>query len=165
MAQARTDHAALPPGTPAPEFSLRSTPDQTVSLSEFRGQPVILAFYPADWSPVCGDQMALYNEIIPEFRRYNAELLGISVDGVWCHTAFRGDRKLRFPLLSDFEPKGGTAKAYGVYRDGEGTTERALFVIDADGIIRWSYVSPVGVNPGADGILRALEALNEPAAT
>ncbi|MFL5663995.1 MAG: redoxin domain-containing protein, partial [Ktedonobacteraceae bacterium] len=79
--------SALTPGTPAPDFTLHSTPDQSVSLSEFRGQPVILAFYPADWSPVCGDQMALYNEILPEFRRFNAELIGISVDGVWCHAA------------------------------------------------------------------------------
>jgi peroxiredoxin len=150
---------ALAPGTRAPDFTLHSTPDQTVSLEDFRGQPVILAFYPADWSPVCGDQMALYNEILPEFTRFNAELIGISVDGIWCHLAFSHDRKLRFPLLTDFEPKGGVARKYGVYRDQEGTSERALFVIDADGIIRWSFVSPIGVNPGADGILRALEAL------
>ena len=154
-----TSKSPLQPGTAAPDFSLPSTPDQRVSLSEFRGQPVVLAFYPADWSPVCGDQMALYNEILSEFRRFNAELIGISVDGIWCHLAFAGDRKLHFPLLADFEPKGNVARQYGVYRDHEGTTERALFVIDAEGIIRWSYVSPVGVNPGADGILRALEQL------
>jgi peroxiredoxin len=151
--------SALRAGTPAPDFSLRSTPDQSVSLSDFRGQPVILAFYPADWSPVCGDQMALYNEILDEFRRYNAELIGISVDGIWCHLAFAENRRLHFPLLADFEPKGNVARQFGVYRSHDGTSERALFVIDADGVIRWSYVSPVGVNPGADGILRALEAL------
>jgi peroxiredoxin len=150
---------ALPAGRPAPDFTLHTTPDQTVSLSEFRGQPVILAFYPADWSPVCGDQMALYNEVLPEFQRLGAELLGISVDGVWCHIAFAHDRKLRFPLLADFEPKGAAARRYGVYRFQDGTTERALFVIDAGGIIRWSHVSPVGINPGADGILAALEGL------
>src|SRR3954470_3908937 len=138
----------LPAGTQAPDFSLHSTPDQSVSLSEFAGRPVILAFYPADWSPVCGDQMALYNEILDEFSRHDAELLGISVDGIWCHLAFAHDRKLRFPLLSDFEPKGAVAKQYGVYRDHEGTTERALFVIDRAGTIKWSYCSPVGVNPG-----------------
>jgi len=147
------------PGIPAPDFTLHSTPDQTVSLRDFRGRPVILAFYPADWSPVCGDQMALYNEILSEFQRYDAELLGISVDGVWSHLAFTEQRKLHFPLLADFEPKGAVARRYGVYRDGEGTTERALFVIDGDGIVRWSFVSPIGVNPGADGILRALEGL------
>ena len=130
-----------------------------VKLSEFRGQPVVLAFYPADWSPVCGDQMALYNEMLSEFQSFGAELLGISVDGVWCHGAFSRDRKLHFPLLADFEPKGGVARLYGVYRQGDGTCERALFVIDADGVIRWSYVSPVGVNPGTDGILSALEEL------
>jgi len=150
---------ALQPGSRAPEFTLKTTPDQSVSLSDFRGQPVILAFYPADWSLVCSDQMALYNEILPEFRRHQAELLGISVDGAWCHAAFATDRRLHFPLLADFEPKGAVARAYGVYRDSDGFTERALFVIDADGVIRWSYVSPVGVNPGADGILAALEAL------
>ena len=149
----------LPAGTRAPDFTLHSTPDQLVSLSDFRGQAVILAFYPADWSPVCGDQMALYNEILPEFRRHHAVPLGISVDGVWCHAAFAQARKLHFPLLADFEPKGGVARTYGVYRLSEGTTERALFVIDREGIIRWSYVSPIGVNPGADGILEALEAM------
>jgi len=150
---------ALPAGTPAPDFSLNSTPDQTVKLSEFRGQPVVLAFYPADWSPVCGDQMALYNEMLAEFQNLGAELLGISVDGVWCHVAFSRDRKLHFPLLADFEPKGAVARLYGVYRQAEGTCERALFVIDADGVIHWNYVSPVGVNPGAEGILSALEEL------
>jgi peroxiredoxin len=149
----------LPPGIPAPDFTLHSTPDQTVSLHEFRGRPVILAFYPADWSPVCGDQMSLYNEVLSEFQRYDAELLGISVDGAWCHAAFAGARKLHFPLLSDFEPKGAVARSYGAFRDHDGFCERALFVIDGDGIIRWSYVSPVGVNPGADGILRALDAM------
>jgi peroxiredoxin len=158
-------HSALTPGTAAPDFSLNSTPDQTVSLSDFRGQPVILAFYPADWSPVCGDQMALYNELSSEFKRFNAEMIGISVDGIWCHLAFAADRHLHFPLLADFEPKGKVARQYGVYREHEGTTERALFVIDPAGVIHWSYVSPVGVNPGADGILRALESLGQGAAT
>jgi peroxiredoxin len=153
--------APLAPGTKAPEFELPSTPDQAVSLAEFRGQPVILAFYPADWSPVCSDQMALYQELLPEFQKFNAELLGISVDGVWCHLAFAKDRNLHFPLLADFEPKGEAARSYQVYRTEEGTSERALYVIDAGGIVRWSYVSPVGVNPGADGILRALERLGK----
>jgi peroxiredoxin len=152
---------ALPAGTAAPDFSLHSTPDQTVKLSEFHGRPVVLAFYPADWSPVCGDQMALYNELLPEFKTFDAELLGISVDGGWCHSAFSQNRKLHFPLLADFEPKGAVAKLYGVYRESDGTSERALFVIDAHGVIRWSYVSPVGVNPGAEGILSALEELQQ----
>ena len=149
----------LSPGTQAPDFTLHVTPDQTLSLSELRGRPVILAFYPADWSPVCGDQMALYNEMLPEFQKYGAELVGISVDGVWCHDAFAKDRHLHFPLVADFEPKGEVAREYGVYRQSEGVTERALFVIDRNGIITWSYRSPVAVNPGADGILEALEEL------
>ena len=154
----------LAPGALAPDFSLHTTPDQIVSLRDFRGRPVILAFYPADWSPVCGDQMALYNELLGEFHQFDAELLGVSVDGSWCHIAFAHDRKLRFPLLADFEPKGQVARMYGAYREDDGTSERALFVIDGDGVIRWSYCSPVGVNPGADGILRALEALKPEAA-
>ena len=149
----------LQPGTQAPDFALHSTPDQRLTLSELRGRPVVLAFYPADWSPVCGDQMALYNQILPEFKRLGAEIVGISVDGVWCHRAFAEARNIRFPLLSDFEPKGEVARSYGAYRAAEGTTERALFVLDADGVIHWSYLSPVGVNPGADGILDALESL------
>ena len=149
----------LLPGTQAPDFTLHVTPDQTLSLNELRGRPVILAFYPADWSPVCGDQMALYNEMLLEFQKYGAELLGISVDGVWCHDAFLKDRHLHFPLLADFEPKGEVARKYGAYRRSEGVTERALFVIDKHGVITWSYRSPVAVNPGADGILEALEKL------
>ena len=163
MAETNTIHHAtpLPPGKEAPDFELSATPDQKVMLSEFRGQPVILAFYPEDWSPVCSDQLALYQAVLPEFRKFNAELMGISVDSVWSHLAFAKDRNLHFQLLSDFEPKGEVARTYQVYRAKEGTTERALFVLDADGIIRWSYVSPVGVNPGADGILRALEGLGK----
>jgi peroxiredoxin len=151
--------APLPPGTEAPDFELPSAPNETVSLGEFRGQPVILAFYPGDWSPVCSDQLALYQEVLPEFQKFGAELLGISVDGVWSHLAFARDRNLHFPLLADFEPKGAVARAYDVYRAEDGTSERALYVIDAGGVVRWSYVSPVGVNPGADGILHALENL------
>jgi peroxiredoxin len=153
------DQASLPPGTEAPEFELQSTPDQKLSLTELRGRPTVLVFYPEDWSPVCSDQLALYQELLPEFERFEAQLVGISVDGIWCHLAFAKDRHLSFPLLADFEPKGEVSRLYGVYRNGDGTSERALYVIDRDGIVRWSYVSPVGINPGADGILRALEEL------
>ena len=148
-------------GTLAPDFELQSTPSQKVRLSELRGQPVVLVFYPEDWSPVCSDQLALYQELLPEFRKHDAELVGISVDSVWSHLAFARDRHLRFPLLADFEPKGEVARLYRVYRGADGTSERALYVIDADGVVRWSYVSPVGINPGADGILRALEGLDD----
>ena len=149
----------LPVGASAPEFCLSVTPDQKLSLSELRGKPVILAFYPADWSPVCGDQMALYNEVREEFQKYGAQLVGLSVDGVWCHEAFAADRHLHFPLAADFEPKGAVAQAYGAYRQQDGTSERALFVLDKNGVVAWSYCSPVAINPGADGILQALAAL------
>jgi peroxiredoxin len=149
----------LSPGTAAPDFTLPIAPDKKIALRDLRGKPVILTFYPADWSPVCGDQMALYNEILPEFQKFGADLLGISVDGVWCHAAFAKDRKLRFPLAADFEPKGEVARRFGVYRGNDGITERALFVIDKNGVIAWSYLSPIAVNPGADGILQALEEL------
>lgn len=149
----------LEPGARAPDFSLHSTPDQTVSLRDFRGNPVVLVFYPADWSPVCGDQLAVYNELEPEWRRHRATILGLSVDGTWCHLAYAKDRKLRFALLSDFEPKGAAARSYGAYRQAEGVAERALFVLDGDGVVRWSYLSPIGVNPGAEGILDTLENL------
>jgi peroxiredoxin len=149
----------LKPGSKAPDFTLKSTPDQSVSLRDFRGGPVVVAFYPADWSPVCSDQMGLYAQVMPEFKKFNAEVIGISVDGIWTHLAFAKDRKLNFPLLSDFEPKGAVSKAYGAYEDRVGESARALFVLDEKGIVRWSFLSPVGVNPGADGILSALEKL------
>ena len=150
----------LQKGTPAPDFSLYSTPDKTVKLSDFRGKRVIIAFYPADWSPVCGDQMALYNEMLNYFRKYNAELLGISVDSKWCHAAFEEDRKIQFPLLADYEPKGAVSKLYGAYDEAEGSSARALFIIDEAGIIQWSYLSPMDINPGADGIMEQLELLS-----
>ena len=166
MSSDQTDHQPLPaapsplgPGTPAPDFRLPCAPEQTIALSSRRGQQVILVFYLADWSPVCGDQLTLYQEFLPAFRQLGAALLAISVDGVWCHQAFARHQGLEFPLLADFEPKGAVAHAYGVYRPQDGTSARALFVLDAAGIIRWSYLSPGAVNPGADGILTALEAL------
>lgn len=146
-------------GTQAPDFELNSTPDQKLKLSELRGKKVIVVFYPADWSPVCTDQMTLYNETIKFFSKHNAQLLGISVDSKWSHLAFSQSRKLHFPLLADFEPKGQVAKMYGVYDEKVGESQRALFVLDEKGIIRWNYLSPVGINPGADGILEALENL------
>jgi peroxiredoxin len=150
---------ALPPGTRAPAFTLPAEPGRHVSLDAFRGKPVVLAFYPADWSPVCGDQMTLYSALRSEWERLGADVVGISVDGPWCHKAFAAARNLSLPLLADFEPKGAVSRAYGVYDQREGTSERALFVIDGDGIIQWSHVSPPEVNPGAEGILEELEKL------
>lgn len=151
----------LQKGTKAPEFDLNATPDQKLKLSELKGKRVILVFYPADWSPVCGDQVSLYNEMLKYFRKYNAEIVGISVDSKWCHMAFEQDRKLHFPLLSDFEPKGAVSKLYGAYNEEAGHSLRALYVLDEEGIVQWSYLSPDGINPGADGILDALEELSK----
>jgi peroxiredoxin len=150
---------ALQAGTTAPDFTLPAGPDRQISLKDYRGKRVILMFYPADWSPVCGDETTLFNEVLPVFEENKAQLLGISVDGAWCHQAYSNSKKLKYPLLSDFEPKGAVARKYGVYRDADGITERALFVIDEQGIVRWSYISPIELNPGADEVLNALESM------
>jgi peroxiredoxin len=151
---------ALRPGTVAPDFSLPYAPGQRLEFRSLRGRPVVLAFYPADFSPVCTDQMALYQAVMPEFERFGAQVLGISVDGAWCHRAFARDRGIGYPLLADFEPKGAVSRAYGVYREDWGESRRALFVIDGEGVVRWSQVPNPDLNPGADGILRALEELH-----
>jgi peroxiredoxin len=150
--------SALPPGSPAPDFSLLTTPDQHVRLSEI-ADAVVLIFYPADWSPVCGDELSMFELSRELFGRSGAQLLGISVDSAWSHVAFAEQRKIEFPLLADFNPKGAVASEYGVYRDDDGTTERALFVLDKGHTITWNYVSPVGISPGVDGALQAVEAL------
>jgi peroxiredoxin len=153
--------AILQPGTPAPEFDLYSTGDKKISLKDFKGQPIILLFYPADWSPTCTSELAIFNEILPEFRKHNTEIMGISVDGKWCHEAFSKENNIRFPLLADFEPKGEVARQYGVYLEKEGYSERAIFLIDKERKILWSYLSPLKEVPGADGILEALENLTK----
>ena len=149
----------LQKGTAAPNFNLYATPDQKLKLADFKGKRLILAFYPADWSPVCSDQITLYNETLDIFHEYNAEILGISVDSKWSHLAFAQARNIHFPLLSDFEPKGEVSKKYGAYNEIDGRSNRALFVIDEEGIIQWCYLSPDGINPGADGIIDALEGM------
>jgi peroxiredoxin len=147
-------------GSRAPNFTLKTTPDQEISLDDFLGQPVVLLFYPADFSPVCASELALYNEILPEFQKHHAQLLGISVDNVWSHLAFTKDVNLHFPLLSDFNPKGDAARHYHAYVETEGEAARALYVIDQGGMIVWGYIAPTGINPGADGVLGALESLH-----
>ncbi|MEO8074228.1 MAG: redoxin domain-containing protein [Acidobacteriota bacterium] len=154
----------LKAGEKGPDFTLpcraveaAGDEEPTFSLKNMRGKNVVLAFYPADWSAVCGDQLALYNELLPMFAKQKAELFGISVDSEFSHEAFRESRGYKMTLLSDFEPKGEVSKKYGVYREKDGFSERALFVIDKDGVIRYSYVSPIDVNPGADQILKTLK--------
>lgn len=149
----------LTPASIAPDFTLPSTIDNSISLNDLRGKPVILVFYPGDFTPVCGDQLSLYNELLSIFGEFDAQLLAISVDGLESHFAFSVDRNLDFPLLADSDPLGEVARRYGVFDEESQTCERALFVIDRTGQISWSYLSPREVNPGADGILRALESL------
>lgn len=151
--------AILAAGDAAPDFSLHRTPESTLTLSALRGKPVVLVFYPADWSAVCGDELNVFNEAESLLEPSGAVVLGISVDGVWCHHQFVADRGFGFDLLSDFEPKGQVSRRYGVYDFHTGTSQRALFVIDASGDIAWSRLSPVDVNPGVDGVLDALDSL------
>ena len=159
MAATGADNGLLPPGTIAPDFTLNATPDQTLSLHELRGRPVVLVFYPADWSAVCGDELALFNQALPMLKDSRAAVVGISVDSAWCHQAYRESRQLHFDLLADFEPKGAVATQYGAYDTAHGFCKRALYVIDADGVVAWNDLSPTAVNPGVDGVLDALAAL------
>lgn len=149
----------LPAGADAPDFCLQSDSGESVTLSDLRGRPLVLVFYPEDDSSVCSSQLALYNEAYQMFEEHGAQLLGISVDDHASHQAFAKALGLQFPLLSDDDPVGEIARAYGVFDESDQVAERALFVLDGGGVIRWGYVAPRGVNPGANGILEALESL------
>jgi len=149
---------ALQVGSKAPDFELQGTGDRAVRLSDLlrEGKYVILAFFPAAWSPVCGDEMSIFQEALDEFERLGAKIVGISVDNTWSSQAWARSKGITFPLLSDFHPKGAVANKYGVLRD-DGIAERALFIVDTQGVIRYSYVSPILESPGADRLLDALE--------
>jgi len=146
-------------GCQAPNFRLPWKPGQTVELSHWLGKPVVLIFYPGNWEPVSMDQLLAYQEALAEGTPFQAIFAAISVDHPWSHLAFARQLRLSFPLLSDFQPRGKAARAYGVFRNHDGIAERALFVIDPQGNVRWSYISPLCLNPGLDGILSALEGL------
>lgn len=150
----------LPAGTTAPDFTLPTTPERSVTLSELRGRPVVLVFYPFDWSPVCSDELVVFTEALSRIGEHGATVLGISVDSVWSHQAYRVDRAIGFELLADFEPKGVVAREYGIYESTGGFAGRALFVLDGAGVIRWCHLSPPAVNPGVDGVLDALSRLD-----
>jgi peroxiredoxin len=144
-------------GEPAPDFTLRDQDGEKVSLSDFKGRKVLLIFYPADFSPVCGDQLSIYQEVKPELAEKGVELVGISVDNVWAHKAFQDKLGVDTPLLSDFEPKGEVARAYGSYLDKAGTANRTLVLVDEDGTVAWAHESPhPGEFPGANLIFDAL---------
>jgi peroxiredoxin len=145
-------------GTKAPDFSLPDQDGNEVSLSDFAGSKLLLVFYPLDFSPVCTDQLGLYQEVLGEIEAKGATLVGISVDSSYCHRAFREQLNLTMPLLADFNPKGEVSRAYGVWIDGAGISDRALFLIE-DGKVKWSYASPSPAEiPGANLIFDALSA-------
>ena len=146
----------IEPGFTAPDFSLRDQDGRDVSLADFRGQTVVLVFYPADFSPVCTDQLSVYQEVLAELEERGTKLIGISVDGAFCHRAFRDQQNLMIPLLADFHPKGAVAKAYGVWSEEHGVAARALVLV-RDGVVRWSYMSPPLEVPGANLIFDALD--------
>jgi peroxiredoxin len=150
----------LKPGSKAPELGVQSTPDgRIVTLSQFKGQPLVLIFYPGDFTPVCTGELGLFNELLPELNQFGARVAGCSVDSFACHVAYSHELGLQLPLLSDFHPKGDLARRYDVYREEDGICERALFLVDGQGKIFWSHVSPIEQSPGADGVLDALERL------
>lgn len=157
--QAHAGGGLIEVGKAAPGFALHSGPGRILDSRDLRGQCVVLVFYPADWSDVCSDELAVFEAALHLFREQDATILGISVDGVWCHKAFSAARHLRFPLLSDFEPKGRVARLYGAYDHASGTCTRSLVVVDPAGMVVWSYLSPTAINPGVDGVLDVLGSL------
>ena len=147
------------PGTPAPDFSLPDQNGNMVSLGDFAGRKLMLCFYPLDFSPVCSDQLSIYQEVLPEIEAQGTELVGVSVDSAYCHRAFREHLNLTMPLLADFHPKGAMSRDYGTYQDDFGTDSRSLVLVGEDGVVRWSYASPSPKEiPGANLIFDALEA-------
>jgi peroxiredoxin len=147
----------IEPGSPAPDFTLHDQDGKKVSLADFRGSTVVLVFYPSDFSPVCTDQLSIYQEVLPQLEERGARLIGISVDGTFCHKAFQEHHGLTIPLLADFHPKGEMAKAYGVWSESHGVAARALVMVGPDGLVRWSHLSPPLEVPGANLIFDALE--------
>jgi peroxiredoxin len=145
-------------GEPAPDFTLRDQDGKDVSLSDFKGRKVLLVFYPMDFSPVCSDQLSIYQEVKPEIAEKGVEMLGISVDHPYAHKAFQEKLGVDTTLLADFEPKGAVSKAYGSYLEGLGFANRTLVLIDEDGTVAWAHESPPGELPGANLIFDALAA-------
>jgi xanthine dehydrogenase YagT iron-sulfur-binding subunit len=150
-----TSRARVDVGMPAPDFVLTEAGGRSVTLSDLRGQPVILAFYPPDWDPSRADQLAHFNWLVRQVPGVSAELLGISMDGMWCQLAFAADA-VRVPLLADLDPRGAVAERYDV------SGGQALFVVDADGVVAWRHAGPSGSVPNAGELLAALEALATP---
>jgi peroxiredoxin len=149
----------IEPGTPAPDFSLPDQDGNTVSLADLRRQTTVLAFYPSDFSPVCTDQLNVYQEVLGDLEKRGVTLYGVSVDSAWAHKAFQKHLGVTIPLLADFHPKGEVAKRFGVYSESHGVAKRALVMIDPEGIVRWTHVSPSPLEvPGANLIFDAISA-------
>jgi len=149
-------------GEPAPDFSLKAVTGQQVSLADYRGKKhVVLSFIPAAWTPVCSDQWPGYNIVKELFDEHDAVLLGISVDSLASLFSWTNQMgRLWFPVLSDFFPHGATAAKFGILRT-DGTAERALIVIDKQGIIRYIDVHDVNKRPPLDALARELEKLSQ----
>ena len=145
-------------GTPAPDFSVSDQDGNMIGLGDFSGRKLVLAFYPLDFSPVCTDQLSIYQEVLPEIEAKGAALVGVSVDSAYCHRAFRDKLNLTIPLLADFHPKGAMSREYGAYQEDFGTNNRSLVLVGEDGVVRWSHATPsVKEIPGANLIFDALE--------
>ena len=145
-----------------PDFTLDST-SGIIKLDEFaRGSRKVLVFYPADNSPVCSSQLSIYNQALPIFDRYHAKIIGISTDSKTSHTKFAKNLNLHFPLVLDTDQNTheSLAKTLDVYNEKEKVAKRAIFVYDEHDHLVWNAVYPDHVNPGADGILQALDSLN-----
>lgn len=141
--EGEAENQGLPVGMEAPQFTLADADGNLISLKDYRGKNVVLVFYPLDWSPACSDQLSLYQSELAEFARHNAEVIGVSVDSMYSHGAWAAVRGITFPLLADFHPKGDVSQQYKVMRQVDGFSERALYIIDSQGIIRFSHVSPL----------------------
>ena len=147
----------IEPGAKAPDFSLRDQDLNEVSLGDFAGRKLVLAFYPLDFSPVCTDQLSLYQEVLGDLEREGATLVGISVDSAYCHAAFREQLNLTMPLLADFKPKGAVSKAYGAWIEEADHGNRSLVLVDEEGVVAWSHAAPTPLEiPGANLIFDAL---------
>lgn len=149
------------PGTRAPDFELRDQDGNRVALADLERQTTVLAFFPAAFSPVCTDQLSIYQEVLPDLERRNVRVYGVSVDGPFSLKAFQQSLGLTFPLLSDFHPKGEVARAYGVWVPDRGVATRALVMVGADLEVKWSHMPPSPLEiPGANLIFDALDAVS-----
>jgi peroxiredoxin len=150
--------SVVEPGTPAPAFSLATEEDGKFTEQDLQGRTTVLVFYPFAFSPVCTDQLQLYEEVLGELQAQGADLYGVSCDSTWAQKAFREQLGVTIPQLSDFEPKGAACAAFGVLHDG-GFAQRALVIVGPGGVVKWSYQAPSpGHLPGANLIFDALAA-------